>query len=611
MLRLRFVILTCMAAFVACCAFLPQQQSHVPSVLHFYETGLDTVMLRLEDVHQAAQNPADIKTLLRRFLQARMAYKKVEFMVTFTDRFLAYPINGPDLMRIDDESPADTVKPHGFQVLEDILCVAPKAPDSASLRREIAVLYQEIKALRNSPDRQYQWTDARAWSAARYGIYRVISLGITGFDVPHSYHAMPETGAVLRAIRGLTMIYRRDLEAKNPGLYRRGEQLLLRAERYATQHPDFNAFDRLTFIRSYLNPVSGWLKECVIVLHLEADDGRAPLNSRAENLFAENIIDPGFFAPNERFRSTPARLVLGKKLFYDVRLSGTGTRSCASCHQPAHAFTDGLVTPVTLDGIHALPRNTPTLLNAAYQTKLFYDSRTDKLENQISAVVHNAGEMAGSLKNRAAALNDDTAYHRLFTAAYGSGREAITEYNIANAISNYVRTLTSFHSRFDQYMRRETENFTPAEKHGFNLFMGKAQCGTCHYAPLFNGLIPPFYDEIESEVIGVPASLTGKAVIDPDPGKYGYTHVPLHLHAFKTPTLRNIALTAPYMHNGVYKNLPEVIDFYNKGGGAGIGIDLPNQSLATDKLGLTPGEIKDLVIFLQSLTDTVGHGRVP
>jgi cytochrome c peroxidase len=147
---------------------------------------------------------------------------------------------------------------------------------------------------------------------------------------------------------------------------------------------------------------------------------------------------------------------------------------------------------------------------------------------------------------------------------------------------------------------------------GFNLFMGKAQCGICHFMPLFNGTVPPTFADTESEVIGAPSKVEwSNATIDSDPGRYVIFEMEQLRHAFKTPTVRNASLTAPYMHNGVYRSLEEVIKFYNKGGGAGIGIDLPNQTLPSDSLGLTETEQKKVIEFIHALTDTTGLSKAP
>jgi cytochrome c peroxidase len=135
--------------------------------------------------------------------------------------------------------------------------------------------------------------------------------------------------------------------------------------------------------------------------------------------------------------------------------------------------------------------------------------------------------------------------------------------------------------------------------------MGKARCGTCHFAPLFNGVAPTAFSTSEPEIIGVPerAVLEG-ATLDPDPGRGGVDHVDLHRFAFKVPTLRNIVLLAPYMHNGAYATLEQVLSFYNSGGGRRIGARIPTQTLAARPLHLTAGERADLTAFLRALTDT-------
>jgi cytochrome c peroxidase len=165
-------------------------------------------------------------------------------------------------------------------------------------------------------------------------------------------------------------------------------------------------------------------------------------------------------------------------------------------------------------------------------------------------------------------------------------------------------------SKFDRYMRNEKVELTSSEKNGFNLFMGKAQCGTCHFAPLFNGTVPPNFDETEWEIIGTPENNTNTK-LDEDKGRYNVAKMDIHQFAFKTPTIRNIEYTAPYMHNGAYKNLDEIVDFYNNGGGIGHGYHVPNQTLPSDSLKLSKVEMKDIVSFMNTLSDTVGLTKKP
>jgi cytochrome c peroxidase len=142
------------------------------------------------------------------------------------------------------------------------------------------------------------------------------------------------------------------------------------------------------------------------------------------------------------------------------------------------------------------------------------------------------------------------------------------------------------------------------QKSGFNLFMGKAACGTCHFTPLFNGSTPPFYDRTEYEVLGIPELSAVRAKEpDADPGRYRVYRVDVYRRAFKTPTVRNSRYTQPYMHNGCYKNLDEVLDFYNRGGGRGLGLNVPGQSLPDKPLHLSKAEMHDIISFLNALTD--------
>ena len=160
-------------------------------------------------------------------------------------------------------------------------------------------------------------------------------------------------------------------------------------------------------------------------------------------------------------------------------------------------------------------------------------------------------------------------------------------------------------------MRNENHEYPAAAKNGFNLFMGKAACGTCHFPPVFNGTVPPYYIESESEVLGITNGLdTLSPTLDTDLGRYDnnkqWEHLPHFKNSFKTPGLRNIALTAPYMHNGSFESLEEVMEFYNRGGGAGMGLDIDHQTLSADPLQLTQKERNDIIAFLHTLTDTVG-----
>jgi cytochrome c peroxidase len=221
-------------------------------------------------------------------------------------------------------------------------------------------------------------------------------------------------------------------------------------------------------------------------------------------------------------------------------------------------------------------------------------------------VVHSKNEMQGNLESVVNKLRKSSEYRQLFSTAFkGSADSTITPYAVQKAITEYEKTLLSLDSRFDKYLHGRKNQLSAREVNGYNLFAGKALCGSCHFFPLFNGTVPPFYKDSEYEVIGTPATAGNKS-LDEDIGRYTVSNIDEQRFAFKTPTIRNIELTGPYMHNGIYKTLEEVIEFYHKGGGAGFNYEVPNQTLPFDSLQLSPKEKADIVLFLKTLTDTVG-----
>ncbi|MGF2414675.1 MAG: cytochrome-c peroxidase, partial [Ferruginibacter sp.] len=277
----------------------------------------------------------------------------------------------------------------------------------------------------------------------------------------------------------------------------------------------------------------------------------------------------------------------------------------ATCHNPAKAFTDGLVASVAIDGHTSLPRNAPTLWNTALQRNLFLDNRSFSLEDQVMQVLNNAKEMHGSAQKAAEKILLQKEYATLYAKAYPVANKSDAAQNICNAIACYERTLIALNSKFDKHMRGQA-SLNKDEINGFNLFMGKAKCGTCHFMPLFSGAKPPRYYYTETEVIGVPdKNVTVNNKLDEDEGRFAVTGLPVHKYAFKTSSLRNITLTAPYMHNGVFKTLNQVINFYNNGGGKGLKIAPENQTLPFDKLNLTATEKQHIISFLKALTDTL------
>jgi cytochrome c peroxidase len=277
------------------------------------------------------------------------------------------------------------------------------------------------------------------------------------------------------------------------------------------------------------------------------------------------------------------------------------------------AFTDGMPKSLAFDFKGNVRRNSPSLINAIYSTAYFWDGRTEYLQDQVTDVLNKVDELHGTYEEVVHKLKMSKEYKELFKNAFKDQPEKDININKINrAIAAYIQGLVALNSPFDRYIRKESEDLNIEAIRGFNLFMGKASCGTCHFAPIFNGTVPPRFMESETEVLGVPASADlSNTVIDSDSGRAEFIKARELLHSFKTVTVRNANLTAPYMHNGVFETLEELIDFYDLGGGQGIGLEVPNQTLPPDQLNLCEQEKKDLKAFMISLTDTTATTSIP
>lgn len=598
-MRIYPIVLTLSIIIAALSVCRPAAKETPLTQIHAHvQQGIDSFDIWLQQEWlQAIERKADAAVLQHSFARGRKHYKKIEWAIEYFYPSSARQINGPALPEIEAEEHTVT-EPGGFQVMEEMLYPQVDTAQRAALMREsvklksILVRVKELWA-------GHLFRDDQVFDALRLELYRMITLGISGFDTPVSLTGITEIPVTLEAVRETAMIYANGSECWN-----NIQRYIEDANRMALAHTDFDAFDRMAFITRHINPLSATLLEWQKELKIPVLTGISALAGDAPTIFAANAFDPNYFIPNATSRLSPALVELGKRLFYDPVLSSSGEISCASCHQPQKAFTDGLSKSAALGSKGFLLRNTPSLLNAGLQKGLFYDVRAAYLEDQVKNVVENKDEIHGSLKDAAMLLQQDTSYYRLFRKAFNQVADtAIQESHIMVSLAGYVRSLVSLNARFDQYMRGDRTKMNDDEIKGFNVFMGKAKCGICHFMPLFNGTVPPAFTTTESEVIGVPSTATG-ITIDGDPGRYAIHEIPQFKFAFKTPTVRNVAYTAPYMHNGVFNTLDQVIDFYNKGGGNALGMQLEYQTLPEDSLRLTVQEKRSLIAFLHTLGDT-------
>jgi cytochrome c peroxidase len=288
----------------------------------------------------------------------------------------------------------------------------------------------------------------------------------------------------------------------------------------------------------------------------------------------------------------PARVELGAELFFDTRLSREQNLSCATCHRIEHGLAAGPRRPRAFDG-KPLARDVPALWNAAYEPMHFWDGRASTLADQVRIAVEN--DMGGRWDEIVRLLSADAELERRFRRAFGKGIDAA---NVRLAIEEFERTLVSDATPLDRFVRGERAAMTDEMRRGFDVYFGKARCSRCHRMPLTSGATAPRFVRTEASAIGVPGGPRSRT-LDPDRGRGEATKRAIDVHAFKVPTLRNLAKTAPYFHNGSFATLEQVVKFYEDGSGAGLGIVLENFDPDAAAFALTTAERRALVVFLR------------
>lgn len=293
-------------------------------------------------------------------------------------------------------------------------------------------------------------------------------------------------------------------------------------------------------------------------------------------------IPPGGIDPtaSEEFNAAS----LGEMLFEDVILSADFSMSCASCHKPKFAFADTVKFSAGLNGQLGV-RNTPSAMNVLARTALFWDGRASTLEEHALQPISNPLEMGLPIPVALERLNSHPRYPALFDRVYG--REPDSN-SLANALAEFQRTLETVNTNWDRYALYE-EDIDPAVLRGKAIFDSKGMCLECHFTPDFTA------DEFKN--IG---TFDGREFTDP--GRFEVTGDSTDLGKFKVPGLRNVAITAPYMHNGMFATLEEVLEFYNNTRSV-IQNPVNQDTLLQEPLGLTEKEMKDVVAFLRALTD--------
>tara|TARA_B100001939_G_scaffold149452_1_gene129309 strand:+ start:4188 stop:6113 length:1926 start_codon:yes stop_codon:yes gene_type:complete len=575
---------------------------------------LEHLSLMLNDFRKLV----DVKNLLelkKQLREIRLQYKKTEsFICYYSSDEAKFFLNSAPLPRLEKFVPeVNVLEPHGLQVLEELIY---SDFNKASILNEISMIETHL----NSVIKYHQSLNLNhrhIFELYRQALIRTFTLGVSGFDSPFSSNAVNESLEVIKNLKLTLQPYIKFSDSSKNSIQL--DTHISETIAFLNTNHDFDTFDRYHYLKDFILPIYQKLlelqKELGIETINEVNSLEMAYNYEALSFFDENFLNPSYFSSYEPSYNNDLTVQLGQLLFFDPILSTNNKRACASCHQPEKAFTDGNKKSIALDFKGHINRNAPTVIDAIFNDRYFYDLKAEKIEKQFIHVIKNEHEFNTNYQDILNKLNQSKEYQRLFKQAFIKHQNnPINTFTFSTALGSYISSLISFNSKFDQSLKSNSEDLNQEQILGFNIFMGKGLCATCHFPPTFSGLVPPLYNENESEVIGVPK--TKLAIeIDNDLGRYDNGRhkekSSIYKNSFKTTSIRNVALTAPYMHNGVYETLDEVIDFYNNGGGVGHGIEIENQTLPFDSLVLKENERKALIAFMNSLSDTVGLTNSP
>ncbi len=594
---------------------------HSVQAKQLFEKNTETFLLGLSDlqssINKLSSAPSSQKNCRNQFISLRNEYKKLEILLRYFDpQGVKDFINGAPLPSIERKvADLNVLEPSGLQVIEELLYAANPVSNKHALNQEITALRKQSERI-FAPLFSMQFEDRHVFEAVLQAHNTAFTLSLSGFDNPGSQNGVNEAYAILNGSQDLLKPYISYYASIKANEAQQITASFLRATKYLVENPDFASFNRAAFYRDYLAPLNSRILKMQLGLEIETvyetSSQKRSIDYLSTELFNASYFNPYYYLRLEERFDNKHTQDLGRLLFFDPVLSYNNERSCASCHKPEKGFTDGLAKSIASDFEGTVSRNAPTVLNSTITARFFHDLRANHLEAQIEHVIRSHDEFRTDYTEIISKLEQSSAYKSLFQKAYPSfSAKPISKKTMSLALASYMATLNSFNSPFDGYMRKEHDTLSKAAIAGFNLFMGKALCGTCHFAPAFNGTVPPLYTESESEVLGVTVNADFENPdLDPDLGRLANgiirEEAEFYRFAFKTPTVRNVAITGPYFHNGGFNSLEDVVAFYNHGGGAGLGIDLPNQTLPFDSLSLTETEQAQIVAFMEALTDTAG-----
>jgi len=609
-----FLVILTLSAAVFCLSFGLRQKNKYKSQ---YMTSLGDLkqaqtQLRSLIEHADLTDKNEVKKIQQHIKLNRNKLKAIDLWLRYLEPIAYKKINGPLPVEWETETFEKYDPPYRRQ--GGGLTLTELALDENPVNRETILNYIDtslvaLKTFEADSITSQLESYHHFFLANRLYLLNLAAVYTTGFECPDMNEIIPELRNMLAAVQ---VIYS-DFNAGFSSTRLSEEYLGLydKAIKFAnTQPADFTLFDHFAFIKDYINPLFRLNQQFITQYDVRTiSQMDISLENNARSIFDKRLFNSqnaqGIFSLVDDEKILGEIKSMGKLLFYDPILSGNNKRSCASCHKPTEFFTDTtMATPLQFDQQQHLPRNTPSLVNSLFNHLVMLDGKHIALQGQAKDVIRNPKEMNSTEKELLQKVMSCKQYKTAFKkfARYTPEEKNVSLSHIVAAITFYYADFSYYNSPFDDAMNGKGV-LKESEKKGFNLFMGKAQCGTCHFLPQFNGVKPP-YTGSEFEVIGVPEDSSYKR-LSPDKGRFEINPVKEMMNAFRTGTVRNAAHTKPYMHNGALQSLDQVIDLYNEGGGVGKKLVVENQTLSTDPLNLTQEEKNNLLAFIQSLNENI------
>ncbi|MBC7451224.1 MAG: cytochrome C peroxidase [Cytophagales bacterium] len=590
--------------------------NHYDSKLNAYKSMQQQLLKRIQssDIH-STEDLENIKTQIN---ITRENLKGMDFWFRYLEPLAQKRINGPLPVEWETEVFEKFEKPYkreGAGLTLAALYIEEEEIEKDTLLKLIQASVDAVQTYSADSITSELKTYHHFFLCNRLFLLNLATIYTTGFECPDTSRVIPELKSMLDDVNVIYTTYNEsfsDTKLSDAYMDRYRKALAF----VKSQPEQYSAFDHFTFIQQYVNPLfkenQSMIRGYRVVSRSLIDYS---LNKSSTSIFDKNLYNgqnpKGVFI---RVNDEAALIEIdriGKLLFYDPILSGNNLRSCASCHIPTQHFTDTTrSSSLQFNRKDLVPRNAPSLINVKYNHLVMMDGAHISLQHQTKGVIGNETEMGSNeeevLKKVLSCDEYKNAFKKLLK--YTPQEPEIGYEHIVSAITMYYSKFSNAYSPFDEAMNTNA-SVNASVKEGYNLFMSKAQCATCHFAPQFNGVKPPYVNS-EFEVLGVPEDNLFNALSD-DKGRYGINPAYETMNGFRTGTVRNASFTHPYMHNGVFHTLEEVVEFYNGGGGAGRGLDVPNQTLSSDSLHLTNAEIRDIIVFIESLNEAVPFEAPP